>query len=41
MNADVRRKCINIPDIIEILLVTPFSNAKLQAKLKMFSRMHA
>ena len=35
-NADVRRECRNILDIIEILLVTPSSNAKLE---RMFSRM--
>ena len=35
-NADVRRECRNVLDIIEILLVTPFSNAKLE---RMFSRM--
>ena len=35
-NADVKRDCRNALDIIEILLVTPFSNAKLE---RMFSRM--
>ena len=35
-NADVKHKCRNGLDIIEILLVTPFSNAKLE---RMFSRM--
>ena len=36
INADVKRECRNVLDIIEILLVTPFSNAKLE---RMFSRM--
>ena len=35
-NATVRRECRNVQDIIEILLVTPFRNAKLE---RMFSRM--